>query len=372
MKKITYYLIVVALLVSCSQNTDKKAELDKLVAQRDLLNIQISDLEATINPSNKEAEKKGIPVTVSDAQECVFNHFIKVQGTVDGDQNIAVSPQMAGLVTAVYVKEGSTVKKGQILAELDSKVLKQSIEEVKTQLDLATIIFKKQSALWDQQIGSEVEYLKAKNGKESLERRLNTLNEQVKMAQIISPINGTVESNPLRVGQMASPGLPSSTIRVINMSVAKITANVSETYATRIKDGNPALVSFPDFDSEIETRLNFTSHYIDPTNRTFAVECKITPKDFELRANMIAYVRIKDYTNEKAFCIPVNYIQSNQNGEFIYVAKQNSNVWTAEQNFIKTGMNYDGVTEVIEGLSAGEKIITSGYQNLNSGQRIEF
>jgi len=372
MKKLIYTVFAIVFLVSCGQNTDKQAELDKLKLERDQLNLQIEQLSAEINPTSESAETKGIAVSVVDAESCVFNHYIKVQGIVDGDQNIAVSPQMAGLVTAVYVQEGTSVKKGQVMAELDAQVLKQTKEEVKTQLELATNIFEKQTALWDKKIGSEVQYLQAKNSKESLERRMITVEEQMKMAQIISPISGTVESVPLRVGQMASPGAPNSIVRVINMSVAKITAEVSEAHSTRIKDGDSAIVSFPDLGKEIETKLNFTSRFIDPTNRTFKVECKIPAKEIALRANMIANVRIKDYTNENAFCIPVTYVQGNQSGKFIFIAKQNGNEWVAEKRIIKMGMDYDGTVEVLEGITAGEKIITAGFLNLTDGQKVTF
>ncbi|HAG15383.1 MAG TPA: efflux RND transporter periplasmic adaptor subunit [Bacteroidales bacterium] len=372
MKKIIYYFALIALMVSCSQNSDKKAQLEKLKVDYEKLSLQIQQLESELNVKGENIERKSIPVSVVDANECIFDHYIQVQGTVDGEQNIAVSPQMAGIVTAVYVKEGTAVKKGQLLAELDAQVMKESLEEVKTQLDLASNIFLKQSALWGKNIGSEIQYLQAKANKESLERRLNTLNEQLKLAQIKSPIDGMVESVPLRVGQMASPGLPTSTIRVINMNVAKISADVSETYATRIKNGNSAFVSFPDTGKEIETKLNFTSRFIDPTNRTFKIECKVSSKDVELRANMIAYVKIKDYTNEKAFCLPVNYIQSNQEGKFIYIAKQNNNEWIAEKRIIKIGMDYNGIAEVLEGINVGDKIITAGFQSLNSGEKIIF
>lgn len=372
MKKIIIYTALVAFLVSCSATPDKKAELEKLKAQREQLNTQIAQLETEINPEGTDTDIKAVSVKVTPAAECVFNHFIQVQGIVDGDQNIAVSPQMAGIVTAVYVKEGTPVKKGQVLAELDAQVIKQSLEEVNTQLALANSIFEKQSALWEKKIGSEVQYLQAKSTKESMEQRASTIKEQLKLAKIVSPISGTVESVPLRIGQMASPGMPTSTIRVINMNVAKISAEVAETYATRIKNGNPAIVSFPDLGKDIETTLNFTSRYIDPTNRTFKVECKIATRDVELRANMIAYVKIKDYTNEKAFCLPVNYVQSNQDGKFIYIATQNGNDWNAEKRIIKTGMDYNGTIEVIEGISAGDKIITSGFQSLNPGEKVVF
>jgi RND family efflux transporter MFP subunit len=372
MKKMIIYFALIAFLVSCGKSTDKKAELEKLKIQHDQIATQIAQLEAELNPAGEDAEQKSVSVKVIPSEGCVFNHYINVQGTVDGDQNIAVSPQMPGVVTAVYVKEGTPVKKGQVLAELDAQVIKQSLEEVNTQLILANSIFEKQSALWEKKIGSEVQYLQAKNTKESLEQRMNTIKEQLKQAKVISPISGTVESVPLRVGQMASPGVPTSTIRVINMNVAKITAEVSESYATRIKNGNDALVNFPDLGKDIETKLNFTSRFIDPTNRTFRVECKISSKEVELRANMIAYIKIKDYSNEKAFCLPVNYVQSNQDGKFIYIAKQSGNGWIAERRMIKTGMDYDGTIEVLEGIVAGENIITSGFQNLNGGEKVIF
>jgi len=372
MKKIIIYSALIAFLVSCSAGTDKKAQLEKLKVQHDQLATEIAKLEAEINPDGAKAEQKSVTVKTTDAVECVFNHYIDVQGTVDGDQNIAVSPQMPGIVTAVYVKEGSPVKKGQVLAELDAQVLKQSLEEVNTQLALATSIFQKQSALWEKKIGSEVQYLQAKAGKESLEQRASTMKEQLQLAKVISPISGTVESVPLRVGQMASPGMPTSAIRVINMNVAKISADVAETYAIRIKNGNDAMVSFPDLGKEIESKLNFTSRFIDPTNRTFKVECRVSSKDVELRANMIAYIKIKDYTNEKAFCLPANYVQSNQDGKYVYLAKQNGTEWNAERRIVKTGMDYNGVVEILEGISAGDKIITSGFQGLNQGEKVVF
>jgi len=373
MKKIFYFSAIIAFMISCSgAPADKKGELDKLKMQRDKLNAQITELENAMHPTGNKNDRKPATVNVAEAVESVFNHYIQVQGTVDGDQNIAVSPQIPGIVSAVYVKEGSHVVKGKLLAELDSRVLKQSLEEVKTQLELANSIYGKQSALWDKKIGSEVQYLQAKTNKESLEQRLETMKEQLKQARILSPIDGTVENVPLRVGQSVSPGSQTSIIRVINMSVAKISADVSEAYATRIRDGNAALVNFPDIGKDFESTLNFTSRFIDPVNRTFKVECKVPLKGVVLRANMIAYIKIKDYTNKKAFCLPVNYIQKDKDGKFIYIARQNGKQWIADKRIITTGKDYDGIVEVVGGLTKGEKIITAGFLNLNTGENIVF
>jgi RND family efflux transporter MFP subunit len=372
MKNTFYSLTILMILMSCGHTMDKKAELDKLKAAREKIDSQIAKLEEELDPPGTAHSEKAVTIKVEPVKICTFNHYVEVQGIVDGDQNVAVSPQMAGIVTGVYVKEGSAVSKGQLLAELDAQVLKQSLDEVKTQLDLANNMYLKQKALWDKNIGSEVQYLQAKTGKESLEKRINTLQDQINMAKIISPINGTVESVPLKVGQMASPGVPASSIRVINMNNAKITADVSENFAARIKNGNQVMVRFPDIGKEIESKLNFTSRFIDPTNRTFKVECRISGGDVELRANMIAYVKIKDYVNEKAFCIPVNFVQTNQAGKFVYLAVQKDGHWVAERRTIKSGKDYNGIVEVLEGIAEGDKVISAGYQSIKEGDPVVF
>lgn len=371
MKKALFTMAILATLVSCNQNTNKKGELEKLKSEREILNTKISKLESEVDPNAQKVEK-ALPVKIKTLESTPFYHYVEIQGIVDGDQNVSVSPQVPGVVTNVYVREGSMVKKGDILAKLDAQVLKQSVEEIKIQLEMANIIYEKQKNLWDKKIGSEVQFLQAKTGKESLERRIKTIQEQIEMANIISPISGSVESVPLKVGQLASPGLPTSAIRVINMSTAKITAEISENFASRIKNGNQAFVRFPDLGKEIETKLSFTSRFIDPSNRTFRVECRFTTKEIELRANMIAYVKIKDYTNEASLILPVNIIQSNQDGKFVFVAVKEGNKIAAVRKKITTGMDYNGESEITSGLSVGDQVITAGYQNLKEGTSVIF
>lgn len=372
MKNIIFALAITAIIISCSSSTDKKGELEKLKMQHDALATKIANLETEIYPNGITGEMKAVNVKTEPAVSCVFNHYVEVQGVVDGDQNVAVSPQTAGIVTAVYVTEGSNVKKGQILAELDADVLKQSLVELKTQANLVSNLFDKQKALWEKNIGSEVQFLQAKTNKEAIDNKIKTMEGQIDMARVISPINGTVENVTLKVGQMASPGQPTSAIRVINMNSAKIKADVSENYSSKIENGNKVMVRFPDLGKEIESNLSFVGRFIDPTNRTFQVECKIKSGEVVLRANMIAYVKIKDYTNEKAFCIPVNYVQSDKDGKFIYVAIQKANQWIATKRQVKQGMDYNGVAEILEGLSEGDKVVSSGYQGLNEGAQIIF
>jgi RND family efflux transporter MFP subunit len=199
-------LSLVIIAAACGSAVDKRAELDKLKKQHDELAIKIKALETELQVSDTTKESKVTAVAITEAKPEVFNHFLEVQGKVDGEDNIAVSAQMPGAITAVFVKEGDQVRKGQVLAQIDNSVMQQQIASTKQQLEFATNLYNKQKALWDQQIGSEVQYLTAKNNKENLEKALATLNDQLEMTRIKSPINGSVEEVNLKVGQWHLPG----------------------------------------------------------------------------------------------------------------------------------------------------------------------
>ncbi|MDD2529046.1 MAG: efflux RND transporter periplasmic adaptor subunit [Lentimicrobiaceae bacterium] len=369
-KKSLILTAVVLFAVACNKPADKKAQLADLKKQRDELNMQIQSLEQELGGSDSLANKKMTTVAITEAEKSSFDHYIEVQGKVDGEDNIAVSAQTPGLITAVLVKEGDAVKKGEVMALTDNSVLQQQIENVKTQLNFATNLYNKQKALWDQEIGSEVQYLTAKNNKESLEANLAALNDQLEMTKIKSPINGTVEEVNLKVGQMASPGMPA--VRVVNFSSAKVVADISETYASRVKKGDKVIVFFPDFKKEIETKIHFTSKYINPVNRTFLTEVKLRPSDIEYRANMLAVVKINDYTNPSTFVIPVSLLKDSSSGKYIYTAKEENGRLIARRKIVEVGRTYNGMAEIISGLEKGDKIITTGYNNLVEGQLIKL
>ena len=365
-------LIFTAMLLiaaACNKSADKKAQLADLKKQRDELTVKIQTLEEELGKKDTTANVKMTTVAIAAAEKTTFDHFLEVQGKVDGEDNIAVSAQMPGVITNVLVKEGDAVRRGQVMALTDNSVLRQQVENIKTQLNFATNLYNKQKTLWDQQIGSEVQYLTSKNNKESLEANLAAMNDQLEMTKIKSPINGTVEEVNLKVGQLASPGMPA--VRVVNFASAKVIADISEAYASKVKVGNKVIVYFPDFDKEVETKVHFTSKYINPVNRTFTTEVRLKPSDVAYRANMLAVVKINDYSNPSTFVIPVSLIKESSGGKYIYLAKEEKGKLTARRQTIEVGGTYNGMAEVTSGLQDGDKLITTGYNNLVEGQLIK-
>ncbi|MEI6172213.1 MAG: efflux RND transporter periplasmic adaptor subunit [Bacteroidota bacterium] len=372
MKKIFFVTGILIFLAGCSgKEVDKKIQLEQLKKDHDKLTQEIIKLEKEIKPDNLVSATKVIVATVT---KQTFEHYIEVQGRIDGNENLAVSPRnQGGVVTKILVHEGDAVKQGQVLAELDAEVLKQQLKDLQNRLAFATDIFNRQKILWDQKIGSEVQYLKAKNDMESAQNGIATLEDQIKMSVITSPIDGTVEDIPIKVGQMASSASPIPAFRVVNFSRVKALADVGEAYSSKVKTGDQVRVFMPDLNQEIEQRITFASKYINPVNRTFLVEVELPVSNLIYRANMIAVLKIKDYTNPKAISIPQNYIQtSRDDGQFVFVAVEENGKKTAQKRTVIPFITFNGLTEIVGGLNEGDKIITAGYKDLYPGQSIDF
>lgn len=370
MKKLMIFLTaLVIILTSCSKEPDKKAQLEKLKKERDGLTAKINKLEEELSKLDTSG-KNSVAIAITEVKTEVFKHYIEVQGKVDGEDNIAVSPKTMGTITAIYVKQGQLVRAGQVLAQIDDEILQKSMIEIRSQLEFATNLYIKQKNLYDQKIGSEVQYLTAKNNKESLENRVKTMQDQLDMCKIKSPINGTVEDIPIKIGQSVAPGFP--VFRVINFSIVKAVAEVAETFAMKVNINDDCVIYFPDIDKEIEAKVTFSSKFINPVNRTFTVESRFNPQGANLRANMIAVMRINDYKAENAVVIPVNVIQSSMNSKYVFVVKEEKGKKVARRQDITIGMTYNGAAEIIKGLAPGEKIITTGYQYVKDGQEVKF
>ncbi|MDO1451147.1 efflux RND transporter periplasmic adaptor subunit [Rhodocytophaga aerolata] len=374
MKNIPMLFAFGLLLFACNNTSEvdqKKEELAKLKSQQQEIAGKIKSLEtelATLAPvKNTEGRVKLVAVKAVEPQ--TFKHYLSVQGTVESDENILVSPKTGGVITSVRVNEGDRVSRGQVLAIIDDAVLLQSIEELKTGLDLANTVFEKQQNLWNQKIGSEVQYLQAKNSKESLERKLETLNSQLAMTRITSPISGVVDEVNIKPGEAAAPGL--GVIRVVNLSNIKVKARMADSYIGKVKKGDEVKITLPDIKEEMQGKVSFVGQVVNPQSRTFDLEVSLSNKDNKLKPNMLAVVNINDQTAQDAIVIDANYVQQSEHGDIVFVAGKEGNNQKAQMRKVKTGLSYNGQVEVLAGLKVGEQLITSGYQDLVDGQTIK-
>jgi len=363
---------IAGLLAACSaaSNPDKKARLEKLKTEQADLAKEIKKLEDEIPKENPGAKSNAKPKEVATVELAPrkFDYFVQTQGSVESENNIIVSARSGGVITQVFVTEGQQVSKGQILAQIDNSVVARNIESMKTQLELATAVYNRQKNLWDQKIGTEVQFLQAKSGKENLEKQLESLQEQNDMFRIKSPINGTVDEVKAKLGENAAPGAPA--FRVVNGNDLKITARVSEAYVTNIKKGNSVVVNIPELQKDITAKVTFVGNNIDPLSRTFNVEVKL-PSLPNLRPNMTATIRVIFQSVNNAIVVPVNTIQALNNEKVLYIAETDGKKIIARKKVVTIDGVYANEAQV-EGLKAGDKLISVGYQGLNDGDPIKL
>jgi membrane fusion protein, multidrug efflux system len=362
---------VVALLAACSAATpdDKKAQLEKLKEQQAEIAKQVVQLEKEIAKENPtEAKIKTKDVAVTEVKTKKFDHYVQTQGRVEAEDNISVSAQSPGVITTVYVKEGQQVSKGQALAQIDNAVILRSIESMKSQLELATSVYERQKNLWDQKIGTEVQYLQAKTNKETLERNIASLQEQNQMLRIKSPINGTVDEVTAKIGEAVSPGQPA--FRVVNTSELKLTANVSEAFVTNVQKGNKVIVTIPELKKDLESKVTFVGKTIDPLSRTFQVEVAM-PSEKNLRPNMSGVIRVVFHTEPEAIAVPINVVQDINGEKIVFVAESKGKNTVARKKVVTVEGVYGGQAQV-SGLNAGDKVVTFGYQGLNDGEFLKI
>lgn len=370
MKYNTYirYSLLIAFSIAIGACTpDKKAELEKLKKERIELDAKIAELEKDSTVVGSETVKSK-EVDVQELQPMAFNHYVQTQGHIEAEDNIMVSAKGMGVVTQVYVTEGQVVSKGQVLAQIDNSVVLRNIEGMKSQLELATSVYERQKNLWDQKIGTEVQFLQAKTNKESLEKQLAALQEQNDMMRIKSPINGTVDEVSVKIGENIAPGQPAA--RVVNTSDLKLVAGISESFVANVKKGNKVEVTIPELNKTYNATVTFVGKTIDRLSRTFAVEVKL-PSEAALRPNMTAILKVIYHTEAAALVVPVNTVQSVNNEKIVYIAEKDGKNLVARKKVVEVTGVFGDAAEV-KGLKPGDKLVTVGYQSLSDGEYIKI
>lgn len=364
MKKIMLTLAVFALVISSCKKEEKSSQQvkDEIYNYKE----KIAKLEKQLAKTNTHAETvASVKVKYIEVKKKETKHTIDLTGSVSAENSAFVTPEMNGQIKRIYIKEGQRVRKGQLLVSLNSSVIVNSIQELKTGLELAKVLYKKQKGLWDQKVGKEIDYLKAKNQKESLEAKLKTLQAQYAMTQVKAPFSGIVDEIHLKQGELASPGRP--LIDLINLSRLDIEADISEKYLPILKKGDSVTISFPAFPGlVVQAKIYRLGNTINPINRTFKIQIKINNKGGKIKPNMIAKINITDYSGND-ISVPSICVKNDRKGKYVYVAESKNEQLTAKKRYVETGFSIGKNVIVKKGLSENDKVITEGYNLVTNG-----
>jgi len=386
MKNILALFILTLFLASCgsgdkksvdavieSQNLESiRAKKTELVTEQNLLKQDIKKLDIVI--SELDVGTKIPLITTFKLEISNFKHFLELQGNVTTKNLLTIYPEYSGVLTNVYVREGQKVQKGDVLAKIDDGGLSQQLAQLKIQSELAKTTFERQQRLWDQKIGSEMQYLQAKSNYEAQDQAIAQLEQQVAKTIVRAPFSGTIDDVFTEQGSVVMPG-QTELMRIVNLNNMYIETDVPEKYVANITRGKKVEVEFPILGKKVDSKVRQVGDFINPSNRTFKVEISVPNKEKAIKPNLTAKLRINDYSNESALLIPQGIISENAKGEqYIYVIKEKvgSDKATAEKRFIETGLTQGDYIEVIKGLDPGIEIIQEGARSVNDGQEVKI
>ncbi|HET6242937.1 MAG: efflux RND transporter periplasmic adaptor subunit [Bacteroidetes bacterium] len=376
MKRIIVVALATVFIASCGQPEEVDKELGNLLHQRDSMQELISKVSQQLNEVKKQINLKDTTIQIKSVLVSTvvlkpekFEHYLEVHGIVETRKNITLNAEINSVIRTIKVFEGEKVTKGQVLVVLDQEIIQKNINEVETAFEYANTVFQRQEKLWKQNIGSEMQYLEAKNRKESMEQKLKTLKSQREMTIVKAPFSGIVDEIFPKEGEMASPMAP--LIRLMNLDEMYITADLPENYLKTIKEGNQVMIKFPSLDIEMASKIGRVGQFINPANRTFKVQINLDKSNEVLKPNLLAIMLIKTFEKDSAAVVSSAAIQYDAKGkEFVFVVQKDGLGYFAKRSDIKSGQSYNNKTFIFEGLSGNEQIIIEGARGLKENDKI--
>jgi RND family efflux transporter MFP subunit len=387
MKNTLLLILISFLIISCGDGPVKSVETliaegnleaiklkkQEIAEKQKLLNSELRLLDSVINV--KDSNSKLALVTTLKTKEQQFRHYLDLQGNVMTKQNVLIYPERNGTLVRVYVKEGQKVNKGQLLATIDDGGMSSQLEQLKTQAALAKTTFERQKRLWEQKIGSEIQYLQAETNYQAVENSVKQAQSQLAKSNIRAPFSGIIDNVIQEQGTVVSPVNGQAVFRIVNLSDMYIEVDVPESYLNGVKVGKEVKAYFPVLGDSITSVVRQTGNFINPTNRSFRVEIAVPNKNNNIKPNLTARVQINNYSNNKAILIPQSLISENAEGEqYVYIATEvdSNDMAVAKKQIIKTGLTQGDYVEVIEGINPGEQVIMEGARNVRENQKVKI
>lgn len=377
MKKIILLLVVALSLYACgdqdNKSTDaviKSNDLAKMQQRRTELQAEMTKLETAI--ATLDTVQQQALVAVSQVKDTTFTHYLEVQGNVETDQNIIIYPQYSGILTTLNVKAGQHVSKGQVLGRIDDGGLSAQVAQLQTQYELARTTYERQKKLWDQKIGSEIQFLQAQTNMQSQQKAVQQLKAQLAKTVVTAPFSGVIDEIITDRGQVVNP--QAGLMRIVNLSNMYVTTSVPEAYIGKVKVGTEVQVELASLGKTYKGKIRQVSSNINPANRSFSIEVSVPNADNLLRPNQVAKLKIIDYTNPNSIVVPANVIQEDASGDkYVYtVSNISGNTGTAKKVVVKIGQTASNKTEILSGLTSDDKVVTEGVNTVSEGTKLNF
>jgi membrane fusion protein, multidrug efflux system len=379
MNRIILIFVLSIVLFSCGKKDSnmsigdliKTKNSKELQLRKTTMQTEMAKIEEAL--SKMDVKKEEALVSVLILKDTIFNHYLDIQGSVDTKENILVQPEMPGALTALNVKAGQRVSKGQVLGKVDDAGMGQQLASIENQYSLARTTFERQKRLWDQKIGSEIQYLQAQTQMVGLQKSVLQMKAQLSKTLIRAPFSGTIDEVFVERGQVVSPS-PQGLMRIVNLSNMFVSTSVPEAYIGKLKAGTQVDVFLTSLNKTYKGRVRQVGNYINPNNRSFGIEVSVPNPQNLLRPNQVAKLKIIDYTNKTAIVVPTSVVQEDGEGnKYVYVVVDaNAKTGTAKKTIVAVGKSSDNVTEITSGLSSKDVVVTEGVSTISEGMKLNF
>jgi membrane fusion protein, multidrug efflux system len=379
MKKIALFTLLSLILFACG-NKQNEQTIENLIETKNLkaLNEKKTALQAEIAKIEEALAKLDVKteealVAVATLKDTVFSHYLDIQGNVDTKDNILVQPEFNGTLTSLTVKSGQRVAKGQILGRVDDAGMSQQLASLESSYTLAKTTFERQKNLWDKKIGSEIQFLQAQNQMTAAQKGVAQLKAQLSKTIIRAPFSGTIDEVFVEKGQVVAPSMQ-GLMRIVNLNNMYVSTSVPESYIGKLKIGDHVDVFLTSLNKTYKGKVRQIGNFINPNNRSFGIEVGLPNPDNLLRPNQVAKLKIVDYSSKNAIVVPTAVIQEDGTGaKYVYVVEgSNGKTGIAKKVIVEVGKSSDNVTEILNGLSADEIIVTEGVNSISNGMKLNF
>lgn len=370
-------LLSIGLFVACNSEPNivrlkrslesKEKELSTLQTEIDSLTAQIARMDTSMGTGKVE---KLVPVEVRDMTARNFEHFVRLSATVSSKENVLLSAESNGRVVSIEAKEGSRVRKGDVILRLESDFIEGQLQEAEAAYKLAETTYNRRARLWKDSIGSEIEFLNAETNYKAASNRLKQVRAQYENTFVKAPVNGTVDGINVNEGEFVGAGAPVA--RVVDLSNLELETEISERYLKSVKKGDYVNVSIPALGLNQEEKIIFTSQYINPENRSFMIKVGLNNSSSLIKPNLLAELRFRDYQNPEALVVPSMAILKDLEGDYVYVIVEGEEGSLAKKQYIERGASFSDETEILGGLNVGDLVVVAGYNSINDGQLVDL
>ncbi len=381
-----YALFITILIFSC--DSSRNLSIESLIENKDLDELkkrkkeyvdQMNIMKVELNEINNgisflDENERLTLISKYEIKEQEFNSYIETQANLKTRKNILILSEFQGTLERVFVEEGQKVKKGTLLAQINDSGLQEQLEQLEIQTNFAKENFERVQRLWENNIGSEMQYLKSKADYETSQKGVDQMSDMLSKTKIYAPFDGIIDEIISNPGSSMVPGI-SQILRLVNLETVYAEAFVSEKYISNVSAETEALVRIPLLDKEIKSVITQTGNFINPNNRTFRIEVPVENPDNKIKQNLDAKIRINIYKKEDALVVPLRIIREDASGEnYLYVINEDvkEGVYVTKKTYVKLGNKSNKDAEVIEGLNVGELIVLEGANIVEDSQRVKL